>query len=159
MFGPNNNANPTGTAGGFDFRKKLLAALHLTGKKLNTSPYKRIAELFYADKKAAIAILPYVTPKLRTLEISGEVSVPFQFVIETSAGKRVPLPEPQPTKAIESKLVMPLPVKQESEVVVSPIKNDKCSGKPAPKHITTKQAKQKVKQAKAKRVAKRATML
>jgi len=115
MFGPNNNANPTGTAGAFDFRKKLMAALMLAGKSKGTNPYKRIAELFYASQQAAIQILPYITPKLRTLEVSGEVQVPFKFIVEQSDGTPVPLPEPQPVKRISS------------EVVVNPIKLDKCS--------------------------------
>ena len=138
MFGPNNNANPTGTAGTFDFRKKLMDALLLAGKSERTNPYKRIAELFYASQQAAIQILPYITPKLRTLEVSGEVTVPFKFIVERSDGTPMPLPEPQTVKQIDSK------------VVATTIKLDKC------KAISTQHVKTKRKHTKRKPTAKRA---
>lgn len=106
MFGPNNIANPTGTAGAFDFRAKLMKALNIHGKSKHTSPEKRIAELFYSSSKAALAIMPYITPKLRTLEVSGQVVVPFQFIVERH-GQPVVLPaDTQPAKQIGSKPVM-----------------------------------------------------
>ena len=128
MFGPNNKANPTGTAGLVDFRAKLMDALNIAGRGRHTTPYDRIATLFYADKRAALAILPYITPKLRTLEVSGEVTVPFQFVIESAAG--MPIALPQPRKEIVSQ-VLPLLTNKDSttkpgQTVVNPIKNDKC---------------------------------
>lgn len=105
MFGPNNIANPTGTAGAFDFRAKLMKALNIHGKSKHTSPEKRIAELFYSSSKAALAIMPYITPKLRTLEVSGQVVVPFQFIVERH-GQPVVLPaDTQPVKQIGSKVV------------------------------------------------------
>ena len=134
MFGPNNKANPTGTAGAFDFRKKLMDALMITGKRERTNPYKRIAELFYASQQAAIQILPYITPKLRTLEVSGEVTVPFKFIVETAAGKPIPLPEPQVVKQVDSK------------IVAAPVYLDKCkatSVKAKSKHTKRKPAANK----------------
>ena len=115
MFARGEIANPSGAPPGVNqFREKLLKALNIAGKKLHTTPEARIADLFYSSAKNALQILPYIAPRLRALEVCGEVSVPFQFIIERSSGETVDLPAAN-TKRIESKIVM------------SPIKNDKRS--------------------------------
>ena len=113
MFRPGEVANPQGRIKN-NTTQMLRDALIEAGKGRHTTPFARIAELFYKSGKMALAILPYITPKLRTLEVSGEVTVPFQFIINRSSGETVKLPTPQAVKQIDSK------------IVVSPIELDKC---------------------------------
>lgn len=110
MFGPNNLANPTGTAGAFDFRAKLLKALGVVGKRKGVSPEARIAALFFKSDKCALQILPYIAPRLRALEVSGQVSVPFQFIIEQVNGDPLELPPAQAAKQIASQVVQPIAI-------------------------------------------------
>ena len=104
MFARGEIANPSGAPLGVNqFREKLLKALNIAGKKLHTTPEARIAEMFFKSDRSALQILPYIAPRLRALEVSGEVSVPFLFIIERSSGETVDLP--QPVKQIASQVV------------------------------------------------------
>ena len=136
MFEPGNRANPQGRIKN-NTTQMLRDAIVAAGKTKKVSPFKRIAELFYKSDKMAIAILPYLTPKLRTLEVSGEVSVPFQFIIETSAG--VPVTLPQPRKEVASSMLPGLANSSRPQVVAT-------TNKPKPIRIAkSKLAKPKCK--------------
>lgn len=137
MFKPGECANPNGNRKN-SATEMLRAALIAAGKGRHTNPFDRIAELFYSSSKMALAILPYIAPRLRTLEVSGEVQVPFKFIIEGSDGKRVPLPKQ--TKQVASN-VMSLPVLNSSKPQVVATTN-----KRAPVRVP----KAKSKQAKAR---------
>ena len=156
MFAPGEVNNPQGRIKN-NTTQMLRDAIELAGKGRHTNPFARIAELFYSSGKMAIAILPYITPKLRTLEVSGEVTVPFQFVIESAAG--MPIALPQPARQVTSQ-VLPLLTNKDSttkpgQTVVNPIKNDKCKAPriAATKHTRTHAAK--LRTAKHKPAAKR----
>ena len=91
MFSPGETANPRGRIKN-DATQALRDAITKYAKCHHMSVFGRIAKLYFTDNKFAIAILPYIAPKLRSLEVSGEVTVPFQFVIERSDGDPVALP-------------------------------------------------------------------
>jgi len=112
MFEPGNIANPNGRSGSDTATQQLRKALNAAAKSKHTTIYRELALLFFKSDKWKLAMLPYIVPRLRTLEVSGQVVVPFQFILKTSGGNRVPLPEPR--KQIPS------------QVVVSTIKPDKC---------------------------------
>ena len=132
MFEPGNRANPQGRIKN-NTTQMLRDAIVAAGKTKKVSPFKRIAELFYKSDRMAIAILPYLTPKLRTLEVSGEVSVPFQFIIETSAG--VPVSLPQPRKQIGSNVLPNLvsSTTRPKPIRIAKVKRVKAKPKPAVK--------------------------
>ncbi len=126
MFGPGNTINLEGSGKGvIDFRKKLMKELNIVGKEQHTNIYAYIAALFYSSARNALAILPYLTPKLKSLEVSGEVRVPFKFVIEKSDGQPVSLPEPQPpARSIVSQVVVN-PIKHRQRAPITTTKRRK----------------------------------
>ena len=113
MWEPGQSGNPGGKSTDTT-TENLRKAVDRACKAKRTSLWDEIAKLFMKSDKYKMALLPYLAPKLRTLEVSGQVSAPFQFIIERSSGETVNLPAAN-TKRIESKIVM------------SPIKNDKRS--------------------------------
>ena len=108
MFKPGNIANPNGRNGKDGVSTQLRAALNIAAKKHNTTVFGEYSKLFFSyNPKVAmtwrLALLPYIVPKLKSLEVSGEVTVPFQFIIKRSNGEAVQLPAP--TKQITSSIV------------------------------------------------------
>lgn len=143
MFEPGEIANPNGRSGKDSTTQKLRKALELAARSRKTTIYKGLADLFFTDDKWKLALLPYIVPRLRALEVSGEVTVPFKFVIESADGKPVPLPEPQVVKQIDSK------------VVVATIKHDKCRVASTSTHsgqVKTKTHKRKAKPKQSERM-------
>ena len=136
MFRPGEVHNPDGRNGKEGTTQQLRAALDRAAKGRHTTIYDEIATLFFTSAKWKMAILPYITPKLRTLEVSGEVSVPFQFIIETSAG--VPVTLPQPRKQIDSN-VLPNLVSSTTKHKPTHIAKRKVT-KPRPKPAVKKRA-------------------
>ena len=134
MIAPGQVINPSGRNGKDGVSKQLIAALKRAarGKDKGKSVFGEYARLFWSSDKWKLTLLPYIVPRLRSLEVSGEIQVPFQFIIEDVNGEPVPLPPP---------------VKQiSSNVVANTIKLDKCSGitkkvKARRKPVTRKQVK------------------
>ncbi len=145
MFGPGETANPQGRIKN-DTTAHLRAALDKAAKKHKTSIFAEYAELFFTSNKWKALLLPYIVPRLRTLEVSGEVNVPFQFIIERSDGQPVELP--QPVKQIPSKQITLANGSSIAGVSVADVSDKAIAKKKTKKRIRKPAMKVKVKRAK-----------
>lgn len=64
------------------WRQELISALITAGEHRGASPAKRIAEAFYEDNTVMIAVLKYMMPQLKAVEMSIDEESPFRLVID-----------------------------------------------------------------------------
>lgn len=64
------------------WRGELARYLQIVGRKRKKAAMKRIAELFYDNDAAALAILKHMLPTLKAIDVKVDEAAPFQFIVK-----------------------------------------------------------------------------